>query len=469
MKKRALSLTLAVLMALSLLNVLLIAPVMAAESTTPEINWLSIDASDFTRISYIEELDWFCFFDGTNPCVVERTTGTKVEYDEATPFFDGLARVMKQDAEGHEKYGYIDTTGAVVAPLEYDGAGNFVEGLAIVIKNGADGHRKFGYIDATGAVVIPLEYNYAEDFSEGLALVEENGKNGYIDKTGAVVIPLENDVGGAFSEGLAMVYNGSQCGYIDKSGAVVVPFEYDRCFPFSEGLALVWKEDDVGNVIESYYIDTKGEIVISLAEYDSVSRYVADFYTGLTVVVRTNQKYGFIDKTGAVVVPLEYDAAGIISEPAQTSARYCWVAKGASFGYFENPNWTPNGTSDTKQGNGILSNWTPSSTSSTKQGNGDFPVAIVAGVAAAVVVVAVVLVVLLKKKKPAPIPVGATAPGPIPERARKVSAPPSEPSPVSRPSPGPEPAGGPKFCSNCGKPLKPGMKFCPDCGQPLQS
>lgn len=30
------------------------------------------------------------------------------------------------------------------------------------------------------------------------------------------------------------------------------------------------------------------------------------------------------------------------------------------------------------------------------------------------------------------------------------------------------PAAGPKFCSQCGKPVTPGAKFCAECGSPLQ-
>ena len=30
------------------------------------------------------------------------------------------------------------------------------------------------------------------------------------------------------------------------------------------------------------------------------------------------------------------------------------------------------------------------------------------------------------------------------------------------------PSAGPKFCSQCGKPVTPGSKFCGECGAPLQ-
>ena len=99
-----------------------------------------------------------------------------------------------------------------------------------------------------------------------------------------------------------------------------------------------------------------------------------------------NEKYGFIDTTGAVALPLEYDGAGTVyeydSEGDAQPGRYCWVRKGASYGIFTNPYYTPvKGTS-----------------------GGGFPVVpvVIAVAAAAIVVIVVVVVVVMKKKKSAP-------------------------------------------------------------------
>ena len=52
------------------------------------------------------------------------------------------------------KYGFIDKTGKTVIPLEYDEASSFYNGFAKVKKNG-----KWGLIDKSGKMVIPLEYD----------------------------------------------------------------------------------------------------------------------------------------------------------------------------------------------------------------------------------------------------------------------------------------------------------------------
>lgn len=161
---------------------------------------------------------------------------------------EGLAAVKKDG-----KWGYIDTTGQVVVPVQYDDIASFREGLAKVKKDG-----KYGFVDKTGQVVIPLQYDYAWSFSEGLATVKKNGKIGYIDKTGKVVVPLQYD-------------------YLKKD------FDHGRMF------AEVKRNGD------TYYVSKLGD------EYTAVG----SVSEGLVLV--GNNKYGFIDKTGKMVIAPQYD------------------------------------------------------------------------------------------------------------------------------------------------------------------
>lgn len=67
--------------------------------------------------------------------------------------------------------------------------------------------------------------------------------------------------------------------------------------------------DDLGNYDAVIDLETGKRI----NDYD----YVESFSDGLAVVGKEDadgdRKYGYIDKTGAVVVPLEYDFAGYLS------------------------------------------------------------------------------------------------------------------------------------------------------------
>ncbi|MDO8586340.1 MAG: WG repeat-containing protein [Armatimonadota bacterium] len=280
-------------------------------------------------------------------------------YEDAGEFSEGLAPV-KLDG----KYGFADITGKMIVAPRFDGAGKFSEGLAPVKVENA-----WGYADKTGNIVIPPKYAKASEFSEGLAVVEIDDKCGAIDKTGAVVIqPIYLDMARAserliavmkdgkwgfidkteavviapqftradrFSGGLAPAQSGDKWGFIDKTGKWVVQPKYDDAQPFSEGLAAVGTStremlrDDEGRVMKMAtfvtwgYIDTTGKEVIPLE-----LRNVGPFSEGLAPAWK-GEGFGFIDKTGAMVVVSPFDAStgGFHSGLAKTNigSRYGYI------------------------------------------------------------------------------------------------------------------------------------------------
>ncbi|MFC0392653.1 WG repeat-containing protein, partial [Paenibacillus mendelii] len=207
------------------------------------------------------------------------------------PFFnDGLAALMNKDG----KFGYIDKEGKVVIPFEYDNTQLFTEGFAAVNKD-----DKWGFVNKKGEVVIPLEYDWAFIFEDGLIPARKDGKFGFIDKTGNTIVPFEfhfeRGFLGGFSEGLAPVEKDGKKGYIDKMGKVVIPFEleYDVIGRFHNGLAGV----AIGKGPEIPMVE--GE-----SEEDFRKRFNA----------LNKQRWGFIDKTGAIIVPIEYGGILVFSE-----------------------------------------------------------------------------------------------------------------------------------------------------------
>jgi hypothetical protein len=98
-------------------------------------------------------------------------------------------------------------------------------------------------------------------FSEGLAPIKKNGKKGFIDKTGKVIIPLE--------------------------------LEYDYINGFCNGVASV----AIGKGPEIPMIKNE-------SEEDYLKRYYA----------LNKQRWGFIDKTGEIIIPIEYEGIRGFSE-----------------------------------------------------------------------------------------------------------------------------------------------------------
>ncbi|MDR0928041.1 MAG: WG repeat-containing protein [Ignavibacteria bacterium] len=269
------------------------------------------------------------------------------------------------------KYGYIDKTGKLVIPYQFRWAGDFREGLASVKK---DSGGKCGYIDRTGKLVIPYQYDRCSygDFENGLAKVMQGDKIGFIDKTGKLVYPWWNSkkYEGSVEEeeecfqrdGIAtLVASGTYCngwqgarfyGCIDRSGRLIIPAQYysplvissdgyisgyrmfkgkdglchkvievfDKTgrpiqFPgvsfvsyFSEGLAGVEGQEPGGKY---GYIDKTGKLVIPCQFEQLPLHHTPDefsFSDGMAMVqLEHNGKYGYIDKTGKLIVPCEYD------------------------------------------------------------------------------------------------------------------------------------------------------------------
>ena len=93
---------------------------------------------------------------------------------------------------------------------------------------------------------------------------------------------------------------GNRWGYCDKNKKIVIPIRFEEAYPFSRksgGLALVMVNNKYG------FIDTKGNMVIP-AIYDD-----AGYFSDGLAYVKVNDKFGFIDTKGNMVIPAIYDYA----------------------------------------------------------------------------------------------------------------------------------------------------------------
>ncbi|MBN2001635.1 WG repeat-containing protein, partial [candidate division KSB1 bacterium] len=230
----------------------------------------------------------------------------KPQFQMAMGFYENIAPVKKDG-----KWGYIDRKGNWVVNPELEAANQFGEGgLAEIKKEG-----KWGYINSGGEVSIEPQFENAYPFTEGLAVVQKNGKYGFIDAAGHVVVDFKYDRSNCFWNGLAAVDKNGKWGFIDSAGGLVIPCEYEKAEFFSEGLAAVQKNGRFG------YIDVKNEFVIPL-QFEAADH----FSEGLAAVKPVGQKYGFIDKSGKIVIKPQYDVVLIPFEDGRA-----WVT------IFENP------------------------------------------------------------------------------------------------------------------------------------
>jgi hypothetical protein len=218
--------------------------------------------------------------------------------------------------------GFIDKTGKLVIgfdrlPAEAE-VGSFSEGFApICFLHKPPGLYSMhcGYFDESGRMVIPPRFVLSTQFKDGLAWVRTEKFVGFINQLGNVAFELPDSFSWGFNEGLAAVATQTGWGFIDKTGRFISTKRYVQVEGFSDGLAAVaegrWKEAKYG------FINRTGEVAIPLRfdprpgqmETMSLSR----FTEGLAPVM-FGKLYGYIDHKGTSVIPPIFRDAGQFSE-----------------------------------------------------------------------------------------------------------------------------------------------------------
>lgn len=218
-------------------------------------------------------------------------------------FSDGLCQV-----QADKKWGYIDRTGNFVVQPQYEWADRFSQGLAPVKVDG-----KFGYIDKTGKMAISPQFGCVWPFSEGLAAFQEpgNAKLGFIDKRGQIVLKPQFSGGGyTFKEGLLWFREdstkGYKVGFVDTTGKVVIEAKFTSASEFTDGLAVACLEP-----AKMGFIDKTGKWAIE-------PKYLAvgNFSEGLVPVLikKETGEYGYMDKNEKIVIEPQWFHAGRFSE-----------------------------------------------------------------------------------------------------------------------------------------------------------
>jgi len=215
------------------------------------------------------------------------TTQAKNEMQKKWPV---PMRVLKNN-----KYGYVKN-GKMVVKANYDYASEFSEGLARVGKNG-----KYGFVNENGKVVVPIQYVAASNFNYGLAVVKTaDNKAFFIDKTGKPSNESAYLDAKSFSEGLAAVQDQYfKYGFVDTHGEVVIPYEYSVVSWFKEGIAAVGRSEG-GKTLYTYVRKDGNKLT------DFEFEEAKDFQGGVGRV-RKDGKFGLIDKFGSSITPYEFD------------------------------------------------------------------------------------------------------------------------------------------------------------------
>jgi hypothetical protein len=247
-------------------------------------------------------------------------TVIKCQFDDIDFFSEGLAPVQLNNL-----WGFIDTTGKIVIQPKFSRVNQFSDSLCFVtIQNDTVSQNAFIRPDGTIAFILPDDYKEVSPFAYGRATVTINQEVCAIDKSGKLVFNTHYPYGGGekfqegiirvsggkgrwIQEGTSQVWKGDTTKYYDTEGNVIIALEGMGYGAFSEGLAVVKINDS------TFYIDRTGKIKIRPKNQD-LSFF--DFSNGLAQAVRPGIKHqdGFIDTTGALIIPIQFEGAGDFKE-----------------------------------------------------------------------------------------------------------------------------------------------------------
>lgn len=203
-------------------------------------------------------------------------------------FCEGLCAVRVGD-----KWGYIDKSGEFVIPLKFDNAGNFSEGLACV-RSGT----KYGYINRSGEIKIPMNFDFP-----GRVETSSNSNPDW-DFTGVLIEPLE------FCDGLAVAIKDGKYGFINENGSYVVEPSYLRADPFFEGRSSVSRLGDP--ISGRTFIDKSGKLVVEPDQH--CFAYSENFYLASNGLYDAKRRLFYLTEDGKRAFPAEFEDARTFSE-----------------------------------------------------------------------------------------------------------------------------------------------------------
>jgi len=215
-------------------------------------------------------------------------------FDKVKNFDSGVAVVLKS-----KKWFYINTKGEeVLANVTTDKIYDFNNGVAFIRQD-----KLIGLIDVAGKVIVAPKYLKIKKFVNGYAKVQENGLWGLIDVKGQYFVkPQYNAISNVYGKNIT-AKKGEANGLI-IAGEFKAMEGIQKIWDFSRNERITYAKmnDKVG------FIDSKGNWVVE-PTYDKVR----GFENGLAPVCKA-KKWGYINETGEVVIPLKYRDAELFSK-----------------------------------------------------------------------------------------------------------------------------------------------------------
>lgn len=333
------------------------------------------DEGEYLRDENDYYISHYGYYNGNGELVIPVD---QVKYGVSTQFSEGLAPyIVSLIPDSYEAIvGFMDTTGTpVIEPMQCEFAYNFSNGITTLQGENVDyiidqeGNLLHTYPQGT-----PYEQRISL-FSQGIGVVENN----YVDKYGNMLIEtahyLDTNLGYTglltkFSDGIAHIRMSSEVShekeiiFFDTEGNELFRKTANAASEYQDGLAIIgYKKPATDNLANatSYSPYNLGDEMTFMdktgTEFPEKYIGIRPFSEGLAAVQnyvdldgdgRTELKWGFIDKTGTLVIDYQFDHISFFSEG------YAFVGEGSGSSVYAN--WAVIDTTGTLQTDYIYGN-----------------------------------------------------------------------------------------------------------------
>lgn len=193
-------------------------------------------------------------------------------------------------------YGIKDGDGNIITEPKYAMIDPFKNNISIV----TDEYYKIGAINLDGQVVIPFEYDHlSHNAGNNQLLFTKDGKYGLMDEQCRIIIPNQYEDLTFLSYGYAIFLKDNKYGIIDSENKIMVEPTFDYISEHTHNHFIAKANDG-----EDYVLYTFKEKK-PVATYHYITNALAEDL----FLVSKDDKYGFINGTGQVVIPIKYSYA----------------------------------------------------------------------------------------------------------------------------------------------------------------
>jgi uncharacterized protein (TIGR02145 family) len=194
----------------------------------------------------------------------------------------------------NKKYGFYKLDGTIVTQFIYD----------FYVLNLSKGNicvnidEKWGVINSDGLVVIPCIYDDIEDGNNDLFIVTLDDKKGVVDVTGNIIIEIQYDDINGFEDDYAIIELNELYGIINLKGQEIV-----SC------ISSEWPSISKSKFVSIYTENWDNLIDLKTGNPVLKGSYAAILVDGNNLLVRVNDKWGWIDNEENVIINFKFDRA----------------------------------------------------------------------------------------------------------------------------------------------------------------